>query len=460
MLEVLRTIVARDRRRSFSSAALGFTVCPVTRGGWISRFLGVALDREDAARLWMDTPENPMVVTALLRLDAPLDFATFEALAEVRALAHARLRARIVPPLLPLLRPRWREEPHASVTRHLEHVRLAPGSGELGIARALSRIASEPLDRERPLWRMSLLQGDDDRSAIAVRIHHAVADGIALLGVLYGFSDEGAGSTLPLAAPSGKHASRTRGDLVRRAGALARLVARPADASPALTGRPCGQKALAWSSAIDVASIRDAAHRVDAHVNDVLLGALAGAVRALVETRGATCHDLVHALVPVALPHTAGALGNRFASMFVRLPTQVDDAVGRVIAAREAMRAARADAGLALGRSLIGAGYAMRERAERVGVRFFSHKASVVASNVAGPIAPLHVAGRRITEIVFAAPTSGSLAVSVNAFSYAGALRVTISTDTAVLSDPWLLARLYEDALHATIVALGDSACR
>ena len=432
----------------------------VMRDGSIARLLGVPLDREDAARLWMDTPENPMIVTALLRLDGPLDFETFVELVETRALARDRLRARIVPPLAPFLRPRWRDDGNASVADHVQHVRLVEGAGEGDLARVLSRIASEPLDRARPLWRMWLIDGDGDRSAIAVRIHHVIADGVALLGVLYGFSDEGADSMVSTSSPSAPATPPSSGHFIRRAAELARLVARPADAPPALAGRPRGSKALAWSAPIDVESIRRAAHGVDAHINDVVLGALAGAVRMLVARDGSPPSQPVHALVPVALPHAQGALGNRFASLFVRLPIDVAGEVDRVIAARDAMHEARAASGVELGRSLIGAAFALREHVERIGVRVLSRKATLVLSNVAGPPEALHVAGRRIDSILFASPTSGSLALSASAFSYRGQLRMTIAADTAVVPDPWSIVGLFEEEMRVVLTALLGGAAR
>lgn len=112
-----------------------------------------------------------------------------------------------------------------------------------------------------------------------------------------------------------------------------------------------------------------------------------------------------------------------------------------------------------LGRSLVGAAFALRERAEHIGVRVLSRKASLVVSNVAGPLEPtLHIAGRRITSIVFASPTPGSLALSASVFSYGGELRVTIAVDTAVLPDPWPLVRLFEHEMRATLAALLDAA--
>lgn len=162
----------------------------------------------------------------------------------------------------------------------------------------------------------------------------------------------------------------------------------------------------------------------------------------------------MHALVPVALPHAQGALGNRFASLFVPLPIDVAGEVDRVLAARDGMREARAASGVELGRSLVGAAFALRQHVGRIGVRLLSRRATLVLSNLAGPPAALHVGGRRIESIVFAAPTSGSLALSASAFSYEGQLRVTIATDTAVVADPWSVVELFEDEMRATLAAL------
>jgi hypothetical protein len=162
----------------------------------------------------------------------------------------------------------------------------------------------------------------------------------------------------------------------------------------------------------------------------------------------------VHALVPVALEHRPGALENRYASVFVRLPVDVVGFADRVRAAREAMHEARAGAGVELGRSLVGAAFALREHVEHIGVRLLSRRASLVVSNVAGPTEPMHFAGRRITSVAFASPTCGSLALSASAFSYAGELRVTIGADTAVMPDPWPLARLFDEEIARTVASL------
>ncbi len=50
-----------------------------------------------------------------------------------------------------------------------------------GLRRCVARLFEQRLDRERPLWQMDVIELADDRRAIVWRIHHALADGTAML---------------------------------------------------------------------------------------------------------------------------------------------------------------------------------------------------------------------------------------------------------------------------------------
>jgi len=49
----------------------------------------------------------------------------------------------------------------------------------------------EPLDRAHPLWRIHLVEDYEGGSALVVRIHHCIADGIALISVMLSITDGG-----------------------------------------------------------------------------------------------------------------------------------------------------------------------------------------------------------------------------------------------------------------------------
>lgn len=81
-------------------------------------------------------------------------------------------------------------------------------------------------------------------------------------------------------------------------------------------------------------------------------------------------------------------------------------------------------------------------------IGFFTDKASLVVTNVPGPPDPLSFAGAPITGVLFWAPCSGSLGMTVSIFSYGGELSVGFMADTALSVEPEQLARTYEDDLR------------
>lgn len=378
----------------------------------------------------MGTPQNPMVVTAVLRLGGRLAPEALHRLVESRALTLPRLCARVVEPRLGA--PRW--EPLPSLrAEQLVSYRRSPG-GERALADCVADIAAEPLDPARPPWHLWSID-DPLGTTLVARVHHVIADGVALLGVLFALSDEGAGQ--PSVLPG---ASRVPSMLD------APFVRRPKTEHPrAFAGRLGGHKRFAWTGPLPLSPLRQTAHALSAHVNDVLLADIAGALRELLLRRGEVPHGPVSALVPIALP-LENAAGNHFVSAFVPLPVHLDHPVARVMAARDAMRVARTPARLGFGRLLVAGtavtsavGGRLGRLVERVGVLAASRGVSLVASDLVGPPVELHFGGLPITSILFASPAPGSVPIAVSAFGYAGHVRITVATDDAVIPDPWEL---------------------
>lgn len=413
-----------------------------------------ALSSADAARLWMSTRENPMVVTAILALDGALAEPALRGVLRDRLLGHERFRARIDLPRRPWNAPCWREDPDFSLDHHVTRIALPSGANEAVLARAVSTLASLPLPLDHPPWSACIVDGAAAGSVLVVRVHHAIADGIALLGVLFAVSDEGAGALPPPDAPApapSRASLPAAADLVRGAATLGRLLLQRADASGLLAGRLGPRKLVAWSRPVALEPVRRAAHAADAHVNDLVLAALTGALRGAL---GAHATEPVHALVPVALAHAPGHLGNQYASVFVALPVHVAAPRERLRLVRDDAHHARDSAGLSLGRTLVGVLGTLGGVAHHAGVQLLSRRASVVASNVAGPPVTLHLAGHAITSLRFAAPSPGAIPLSASVASYAGELSLTVLGDAHLGVTPETITRLFQAELDALVALL------
>ncbi len=418
------------------------------------------LSRADAARLWMSSRENPMVVTAVLPLDGALPLVDLRRLLRERLLVHPRFRSRIELPPVPWEPPRWHEVADLDLDRHVGRLALPRGSTDAAVERAVSGLASTPLSIRRPPWRAWVIDGSGQGSVVVVRVHHAIADGMALLGVLFAVSDEGEGTFPAPRDDDDDHRPKfTRASLpapralARGAGALGRIVLRGADHGITLEGPLSPHKRVAWSRPVDVAAVKRTAHERDAHVNDLVLAALSGAMRRSLSTPPS---KPLHALVPVALGPATGDLGNRYASVFVDLPVHIEHPDERLSAVRESSQVARSGAGLSLGNALVDVFGAVGGVARRAGVKLLSRRASVVESNVAGPPMPLHVGGRAITALRFAAPAPGAIPMSASVASYAGGLSLTVMADAHLRVAPQDITRRFADELSALVNASPD----
>ena len=54
----------------------------------------------------------------------------------------------------------------------------------------MGRLISLPLDPSRPLWQLVYLENYYQGSALIGRLHHCIADGIALMQVLLSLADD------------------------------------------------------------------------------------------------------------------------------------------------------------------------------------------------------------------------------------------------------------------------------
>jgi WS/DGAT/MGAT family acyltransferase len=459
----------------------------------------------DAAWLGMDSPDNLMMVTAVLRLGRPVDRARLaEVLSRRLVERYPKFRLRPLPSGSPFEQPVWADDPEFTLDRHLVDAGQVADDGEL--AAVVSRLLSTPLDMRHSPWQFHVVSvpaevGARAASALVVRLHHCIADGIALASVLLSLTDDDPDVQADQAAAdrAGRDPRRpgirtrlTTGsqDLVPVAGVdpLAPRSVRQAvdavvfgwrvlstgvglllatrDPRTRLAGRLGTDKVAAWSRPLDLGVVKRVAAALDATVNDVLLAVTAGALRRHLAAHGDVPHDL-RVFVPVDLrprgEPVPATLGNRFGIVFVKLPLSVADPVARVRAVHDRMATVKAGAQAASTFAILAVVGALPSWAHRLAVRVLGAKSTAIVTNVPGPTAPVFLAGARLVRLTFWVPQAGSVGLGVSILSYAGDVTIGVAADRNLVPDPQVLVAAAEDELADLVrVTLGvpDDAVR
>ena len=315
---------------------------------------------------------------------------------------------------------------------------------------------------------MYLIEGFGSGAAMLMRVHHAVADGIALARVLLsatGGGDPGPGISVvePHSAGLGavldhglgalRHPRQTAARGVSDVGTLAKLLFPGTESSPVLQGDGRVAHRVAWSDPLELWRVKHTARAFQVTVNDVLMAALAGALREHIVATGAPPERL-HALVPLNLrpleEPLSPELGNHFGVVLADLPVEIDDQIERLEEVNRRMDEIKHSDEAALSYGLLGLlGRAPAEVEGRL-IDHFTAKASMVVTNVRGPGQPITLAGTPVAGVLVWAPCSGDMRMTVSLFSYAGKLTAGFLTDAGVIDDPQPLA----DAFRAELLSL------
>lgn len=451
----------------------------------------------DVAWLSMEEPTNLMMVNAIIIFDRPLDMDRVRRVLEYRWLRYERFRQRVVRSTVPFFRPYWETDPDFNLDLHLQNIALPAPGDQQALQDLVSDLMSMPLDFSRPLWKFYVIENYGEGCAVMARLHHCLADGMALVSVLLSMTDFQADAPLvPIEdfddlPGNGRVKSLTKElsdalGLVRRTtdralqGAAAavqdvdkmrqygeqgaelglsatRLLARSADPPSRLKGKLGVMKRAAWSRPIPLGDIKLIKNNLGGTVNDVLISAVAGGIRRYLANKGDSVEGLeLRAAVPVNLRSEAdnGKLGNKFGLVFLALPVGIEEPLMRLTEVRRRMTELKrsSEAPVTLGvLGMMGLGTdAFRE----IVVRILEPKATAVLTNVPGPPIPLYLAGEKIREMMFWVPQAGRLGVGISILSYAGNVYIGIATDAGLVPDPdAIIAGFYEELDRMKVIA-------
>ncbi|HTH11566.1 MAG TPA: WS/DGAT domain-containing protein, partial [Acidovorax sp.] len=358
----------------------------------------------------------------------------------------------------------------------------------------VGELAMQPLDTRRPLWQMHLIEdfvGDDGQpgSALIVRIHHCIADGIALISVTMSIVDGGAeppkrtrkereqaataedwiadalikpitGLTvkaLDLAGDSAARSFKLLADPEKAvhhglAGTLdmarvgyqlmsdaAALALMPDDSPTRLKGQPGNAKRVAWCPPIALDEVKAIGRALNCSVNDVLLSCVAGAIGGYLRSQGDDpTGQEIRAMIPVNLRplEEAWKLGNRFGLVPLVLPIGVANPIERVYEVRKRMNALKGSTQPILAFAMLAVAGLMIKPAQDALLNLFGRKTTAVMTNVPGPKEQLTLCGSRVTQCMFWVPQSGDIGLGVSILSYGGGVQFGVITDTQLCPEP------------------------
>ncbi len=144
----------------------------------------------DAAWLQMDRPQNLMVINGVLTFDEQVDWSRLRDVLRDRLVEpFPRFRQRVCEPRLGLGSPQWEDDSAFDLDLHLHRVALPAPGDRVALQAFVGDRMAVPLDRARPLWEFYFVDGYGPGCAVVTRMHHAIADGIALARVLFSLTD-------------------------------------------------------------------------------------------------------------------------------------------------------------------------------------------------------------------------------------------------------------------------------
>ena len=393
-------------------------------------------------------------------------------------LAVPKLRQRVIGNPVSPIPPRWEVDPNFDLAFHLQRFHVPADGTDRPLMRIAEQMAEQDFDRDRPLWSMALVHGwDGDRSAVIIKLHHAITDGVGGMAMAASLFD----LTRTPATNLGPMPPEPTGDVLGVAGRIANGVRFTASAAyergRALTGGAIGLvervatdpgesavsgAAFAQSAArllapaneplsplmrgrsltvrmaviqVPFRPFKAASKVVGATLNDTYMAAVAGGVAAYHEAHNAPC-EYVRVNMPVNMRTSSDdTSGNRWVPARFPMPIDSGDPVTRIKRLSPLLMQARTEPALVVSDTIYRLLTALPQSAATSVAAGMMKGCDLAITNVPGPPIALYSAGSQVQAIVPFAPKGGA-AVNVGLMTYHGTAYIGINIDTRAVPDP------------------------
>ena len=426
---------------------------------------GDRLSWGDTVFLHLEREGMPLNVACVCVFEGKIPFKTCVKFVESKLALIPRYLKRVVPPPFGIGLPSWEYDPNFDIHNHLREVTLRHGS-DAELKRLAGKILSKVMDRQRPLWDITLVHGlKGDRSGFIFRLHHCLADGIAGVGIMNKIMD--ATPVVPrlprrklqrhAPPPPNVVSAITNGcidsysELVKRILDAMTDMSSMAERAAANGGNVSqneftnllpefslsterlrfnvlyrGPQKFAWAD-IPLAEIKAIRHICGTSVNDVILALVTATIRRYLELHGEQVQGrMLRMMVPVNLRGTEGPgeLGNRISLVPVSIPLDVRDPrklLATVLKRTELLKRAHTAELVSLAGGLISMVPASAQAlAGHIISRLPFTPFNMVCTNVPGPQSPLYLLGHKMLHCYPYVPVGGEMALNCAIFTYNG----------------------------------------
>lgn len=443
----------------------------------------------DATFLYMETPETPMHVAGLTLYEPPIDLSGtfydhFKDFFLTRMHLAPIFEKRLARTVLELDHPAWVDAGEIDISYHLRRATLpAPGNWKQ-LEDLVGELHSTLLDRSRPLWQFTVIDGLEDGSvAIYSKIHHAAVDGgagMAIAAALYDLSPQSRKVKPPEPKPAARKPTieeRTIlgiNDVVQNVmrqhlkameavpqvlGTITDLlIAKSGEAkTEGLPGIPdllapktlfnvtiTGQRAFA-ARALSLADAKFIAKATGTKINDVVMAVSAGALRAYLQDHAALPKKPLVAFVPISLRQPGDMeASNQVFGMFCPIATELADPLARLKAIAKNSSNSKTLAGTVKDVSpkdytLLGAPILFHGLAQLYGrtglADIMPSTTNLTISNVPGPPIPVFCAGAKVLAMFPMSIPIHGIALNITVQSYQDRLDFGITADRRAVPD-------------------------
>ena len=439
------------------------------------------MSKVDTAWLRMEQPTNLMMINGVIFLGGALDYERLLQTIEQRFLTFRRFTQKASDGAAGA---HWVTDPDFDISWHVRRTALPGKADKEELELLVSDLASTPLDPERPLWQFHVVENFIEGPVIIVRIHHCIADGIALVQVFLSLTDstpEGRASAgepetwkkrrasespifqrlleparegLDFATHMGQRLvaegqkilqdPSVATDYVVEATEIVKELSHsltlPDDPDTRFRGTLGVRKQVAWAEPLALDEVKAVGKALGCTVNDVLIAAVSGALRNYMIAQGDAKEALqdIRATVPVNLRPLEHAkdLGNHFGLVFLDLPLGLESPLERLYAVNERMTQLKSSRQAAVTFGFLAALGMGPSALQKPVLDVLSQKASAVLTNVPGPREPIYLSGTRIEELMFWVPQNGQIGLGISILSYNGQVFFGLITDSRLVSDP------------------------